>query len=148
MIVFMTIIYLHSVIYFVLLIHDVITSANICLLSSHLSNIILTNGFFYKLWLVTLFRWLMHWRYNDVKTPLVFPYINVSCQKGPTRHAYVWQIAPFWQDTLELWVSSYLILPAICTGPVFCLLFGVSSDCARPITGQVTSVTWPVIGWA
>ena len=26
----------------------------------------------------------------------------VSCQKGPARHAYTWQIGPFWQDTLEL----------------------------------------------
>ena len=26
----------------------------------------------------------------------------LSCQKGPTRHAYAWQIGPFWQDTLEL----------------------------------------------
>ena len=26
----------------------------------------------------------------------------VSCQKGPTRHASVWQIGPFWQDTLEI----------------------------------------------
>ena len=34
------------------------------------------------------------------------------------------------------------------TGAVFCLLCWVSSDCAQPITGQVTSVTWPVIGWA
>ena len=25
----------------------------------------------------------------------------VSCQKVPTRHAYAWQIGPFWQDTLE-----------------------------------------------
>ena len=33
-------------------------------------------------------------------------------------------------------------------GPDFCLLLGVSSGCARPITGQVTTVTWPVIGWA
>ena len=24
---------------------------------------------------------------------------RVSCQKGPTRHAYAWQIGPFWQDT-------------------------------------------------
>ena len=32
--------------------------------------------------------------------------------------------------------------------PVFCLLFGVSSDCAQPITGQVTEVTCPVIGCA
>ena len=26
----------------------------------------------------------------------------VSCQKGPTRHDYAWQIGPFWQDTLEI----------------------------------------------
>ena len=29
----------------------------------------------------------------------------VSCQKGPTRHAYAWQIGPFWQDTLELCIE-------------------------------------------
>ena len=33
-------------------------------------------------------------------------------------------------------------------GPVFCLLLGVSWDYAQPITGQVTEVTWPVIGQA
>ena len=27
----------------------------------------------------------------------------------------------------------------------FCRLFGVCSGCVQPITGQVTSVTWPVI---
>ena len=26
----------------------------------------------------------------------------VSCQKGPTRHAYEWQIGPFWKDTLDI----------------------------------------------
>ena len=26
----------------------------------------------------------------------------VSCQKGPTRHAYAWQIRSFWQDTLDI----------------------------------------------
>ena len=26
----------------------------------------------------------------------------VSCQKGPTRHAYAWQIEPFWSDTLDI----------------------------------------------
>ena len=26
----------------------------------------------------------------------------VSRQKGPNRHAYAWQIGPFWQDTLDL----------------------------------------------
>ena len=33
-------------------------------------------------------------------------------------------------------------------GPIFCLLLGVSSDYAQPITGQVTEVTCPVIGRA
>ena len=28
---------------------------------------------------------------------------RVSCQKGPTRHAYAWPIGPFWQDTLDLY---------------------------------------------
>ena len=27
---------------------------------------------------------------------------RVSCQKGPTCHAYAWQIGPFWQDTLDI----------------------------------------------
>ena len=26
----------------------------------------------------------------------------VSCQNGPTRHAYAWQIGPFWQDTIDI----------------------------------------------
>ena len=34
------------------------------------------------------------------------------------------------------------------SGPVFCILLGVSSACAQPITGQVTEVTCPVIGRA
>ena len=34
------------------------------------------------------------------------------------------------------------------SGPIFCLLLGVSSDYAQPITGQVTEVTCPVIGQA
>ena len=34
----------------------------------------------------------------------------VSCQKGPTRHAYAWQIGPFWQDTLELCFMQYCVI--------------------------------------
>ena len=30
----------------------------------------------------------------------------VSCQKGPTRHAYAWQIGLFWQDTLVIWMTN------------------------------------------
>ena len=29
----------------------------------------------------------------------------VSCQKGPTYHAYAWQIGPFWQETIDLYDS-------------------------------------------
>ena len=32
---------------------------------------------------------------------------RVSCQKGPTRHAYAWQIGPFWQDTLDVWYPMH-----------------------------------------
>ena len=29
-----------------------------------------------------------------------------SCQKSPTRYAYAWQIGPFWQDTLDIYLFS------------------------------------------
>ena len=44
------------------------------------------------------------------------------------------------------WMNSVLNMSP--TGPVFCLFLWVSSDHAQPITGQVTEVTCPVIGWA
>ena len=31
----------------------------------------------------------------------------VSCQKGPTRHAYAWQIGPFWQDTFDIIINQF-----------------------------------------
>ena len=31
----------------------------------------------------------------------------VSYQKGPTCHAYAWQIGPFWQDTLQVRRDHY-----------------------------------------
>ena len=34
----------------------------------------------------------------------------VSCQKGPTRHAYAWQIGPFWQDTLMCGFINWVII--------------------------------------
>ena len=46
-------------------------------------------------------------------------------------------------------ISSLVQIMSWCrSGPVFCLLLGVSSDYAQPITGQVTEVTCPVIGRA
>ena len=32
----------------------------------------------------------------------------VSCQKGPTRHAYAWQIGPFWRDTIDIAFLKHL----------------------------------------
>ena len=29
-------------------------------------------------------------------------YSMESCQKGPTRHAYAWQIGLFWQETIDI----------------------------------------------
>ena len=31
----------------------------------------------------------------------------VSYQRGPTRHAYAWQIGPFLQDTIDIKMLSY-----------------------------------------
>ena len=42
----------------------------------------------------------------------------VSCQKGPTHHAYAWQIGPFWQDTLDLWYQEFSGMICI----MFCLI--------------------------
>ena len=45
-------------------------------------------------------------------------------------------------------LSERYLFTGMRPGPVFCLLLGVSPGCARPITGQVISITWPVICWA
>ena len=47
-----------------------------------------------QVWHKTLFYWFYQ-RYGHMIS-------MVSCQKGPTRHAYAWQIGPFWQDTLDI----------------------------------------------
>ena len=59
-----------------------------------------TNGWANN-WDAGVFR--RHRAHCDVTVMLcasLFP--KVSCQKGPTRHAYAWPIGPFWQDTLSL----------------------------------------------
>ena len=35
-----------------------------------------------------------------------WPISMVTCQKGPTRHAYAWQIEPFWRDTFDLHIGA------------------------------------------
>ena len=41
----------------------------------------------------------LSWVYSTVQCACHIT--RISCQKGPTRHAYAWQIAPFWQDILD-----------------------------------------------
>ena len=56
------------------------------------------NNFY--LWLISTLELLVPHRHMSM----------VSCQKGPTRHAYAWQIGPFWQDTLDVCNSNVLCL--------------------------------------
>ena len=55
-----------------------------------------------------------------------------------------------WLSLIWSWIKTknHMEMSLHRPGPVFCLLLGVSSDYARPITGQVTEVTCPVIGQA
>ena len=50
---------------------------------------------------------LVSWALFQLMWPgvILFDISRVSCQKGPTRHAYAWQIGPFWQDTLDMCAS-------------------------------------------
>ena len=66
----------------------------------------------------------------------------VSCQKGPTRHAYAWQIGPFWHDILDMcWcfkAGSQLHLTQIyeiILSPEACNNFSVGRMCSGwPLT--------------
>ena len=40
--------------------------------------------------------------------------LMVSCQKGPSRHAYAWPIGPFWQDTLDIFMMSNVMFVHNC----------------------------------
>ena len=42
------------------------------------------------------------WTHKNTCPALLAKHNMVSCQKGPTRHGYVWSIGPFWQDTLDM----------------------------------------------
>ena len=54
--------------------------------------------FYFQLCIIFVVCFILPWssRQQDNNMSMV------SCQKGPTRHAYAWPIGPFWQDTLEL----------------------------------------------
>ena len=60
--------------------------------------------------LLTTWRLTCLWMDSQAKDPQIATFkihntihiSRVSCQKGPTHHAYAWQIGPFWQDTLDM----------------------------------------------
>ena len=60
-----------------------------------------------------LFNDFMLWQQDKYQGECFVVISRVSCQKGPTRHAYAWQIGPFWQDTLDIWGTILAIaMPA------------------------------------
>ena len=62
--------------------------------------------------------------------------LRVSCQKGPTRHAYAWQIGPFWQDTLDICnVFSYWLKPSSA-------IYRKQAQDSNPTNG--CQVPWPI----
>ena len=57
------------------------------------------------------------------------------------RSCLLWKVSVWYNKDFEF---EYIWAP----GPIFCLLLGLISDYAQPVTGQVTEVTCPVIGQA
>ena len=61
---------------------------------------------------------------------------RVSCEKGPTRHAYTWQIGPFCQDTLDILRTfggwPYIQLSQVCS-PLFKEVCQTARQCCYPI---------------
>ena len=53
-------------------------------------------------WVHRVTSWLSWWYAHNMI------YSMVSCEKGPTRHAYAWQIGPFWQDTHYVFFMIHL----------------------------------------
>ena len=99
----------------------------------------------YRVILHATLQWLRH-NINQSLYSQKTPHISTSWVTYGVSVVKIWEtmdpiiMAPHCITRLR-WVD-------VSPGPVFCLLLGVSSGCARPITGQVTSVTWPVIGQA
>ena len=75
----------------------------------------------------------------NIKTLHCCPFVSRICQppmNSPLKASHVESTSMSWYRH-DKW-----------PGPIFCLLLRVSSGCAWSITGLVTSVIWPVIGWA
>ena len=80
-----------------------------------------------------LLKPLLNYGYGCIIISHCFTFMKLLIHVVTQSHDHGHELLPFWMTP---------------SGPVFCLLLGVSSDCAQPITGQVTEVTCPVIGRA
>ena len=83
--------------------------------------VFLHNAFQYRTMLLNATRqlqiaWVIVWTY-------LCSYVisTVSCERGPTSHAYAWQIGPFWQDTLDISVIAIQIIGVLKPKTLNCL---------------------------
>ena len=53
----------------------------------------------YRTYRILVQGWGYHHTWHMISSDIIS---RVSCQKGPTRHAYAWQIGPFWQNTFDM----------------------------------------------
>ena len=77
---------------------------------------------------------------------------RVSCKKGPTRHAYAWQIGPFSQDTLDIFSSTHQsssfflsIMPSYSGHAAFryaYLMLAFTNTSRQPIHQNGASIYW------
>ena len=89
---------------------------------------------------------------NSTDTLQCQPCFNVNNSIQFNSHAFIVSCTATPQGLLLQIINKNTLEtcknPRPTSGPVFCLLLGVSSDYAQPITVQVTEVTCPVIGRA
>ena len=87
-----------------------------------------------------------HHRFNPLQTtPTLRPPWATSHRWG-IWHLYKSRTVLTGKNMFSSYENMIFYTPSTAlAGPVFCIFLGVSSGCARPITGPVISVTWPVM---
>ena len=92
------------------------------------------------------------WKSNNYPMMIIFchQWSHLIDQNGPGKWCLQRRFLCDFIEILQWCMTTPVSQPPSNTspGPIFCLLLRVSLGCAQPITRQVTSVTWPVIGWA
>ena len=89
---------------------------------------------YYVSWLLIM---IFQGNWAAIRLTLILQCSKIVINYGKPNYCECWSQTKKYRSLFSWW-----------PGPVFCLLLGASSDYAQPITGLLTSVTWPVIGWA